>query len=651
MSSRANPRAPIAPAPVPVASDGSTPLPANPGHDVINVINASGNVSSDDGAQTILDVVPDMRFPLITWIYSIEHAIPASAYNTSPHASPASILGYTIIMFTGLLLFNDLCLRPHPSMEAQQIMNDHVMSMFFELLLDMPVPGFAENEFVANQYFKDPLATNLFVCPDLAGSNFLFDFGRLFPASIFLHLHNLMGSLPANVSPSNLLHMFYSQVVATVNFGTVAQPNNVNVTPSMFFGATVTANAATTRYSNWLNSRVEHLVTGLAIRPVFTAPTIGLLPIRTPAIADNNVFNAYTFLTGFRHSNVNSLLQFVRSLGQFVKQTFPNSRPLRNYTQAGSEDAVAHLIFKATIPTWTTSPGLAALAANAASTVFVPGTAPQSHDEFANDTNFFVTRPDVTTAPDGTNNFVNAVRTRAEANAPAQPWWIQVTENAAPPANTADPVPWLTNSETNSLSVPRCLIFCPITAVVNSTARTILSGHVIEINDTSAVFVPLSRPDMPLHTTNATLISGAVPISLLPSALNNAHSRYIENVPVFSHLTIPQGLFRGAFSQVRIPYMRQGVVELLGRALSGYHNFFNGAIHASHTRRPADVWNVFALALGTDTAISPDNITFWSSYRYFDEQSQRWMAIPTLRPIFGTRARHFGSEHPSIRIP
>lgn len=645
MSTRTAPRVPIAPAPIPQAQDGSRPLPPNPQHDIIAQINASGNVSSDDGALTIIHVVPDHRFMLISWIYSIQHAIPASAYAASPHASPASLLGYCLMMFSGLMLFNDLCLAPSPSAAAQTIFNDSVYNMFFNVLLDMPVPQFAENEFLGNQYFNDALAQNLVFCPDYSGMRFLYDFGRFFPSAMFFRLHNMMARLPANTAPANLLRSFYRDICSQVNFGTAAAPNNIDVTPNMFLGSVLNG----VRYGNWLNRRVEQLVNGLAIRPVFTAPTVAALPLHMTARATNDNFNGYLFMSGLSHDNIDSLLQIARSIGNFVKETFPGSLPLRNYTQAGSCESVRHLIFKAAIPTWSTE-GTRVTDDAAGLALFDPAANLASHNEYATQINYLIARPPVP-APDGANaSRINEVL-RAPAAPDANTFGFQVIEVAAPPANTADPVNWLVNSAARSFATPRCIIFDPLESNPSGLARVIISGHIIEGNDTSAVLIPLADPEISLHVTNATFILGSFPASSLVNALTVNSPTYVEDPILYDWTTIPQMIIRGFTTALRIPWLRQGRIELIDPAQPATFNVFPGADYARHARRAHDAINVYGYQLGNTNRVPNETLTYWSSYRYYDQVRRVWTVIPSLRPIYGTRARHFGSNHPALRIP
>lgn len=660
MSRRAAPRSsiPPPPAPIPTSTQGAPPIPAYAGPDIIQTINASGNVSQDDGAPTTIDVVPDMRFHLISWIYSIQNGLTASDYQASPFASPASVLAYTITMMIGLLYFGDSISRHAMSPAAAAVFNNNNFAQFFELLLDLPVPIFAQHEFSSLMYFLDPLALNLMFTPNLGLSEFLLDFGRHFPAAIFFQLHNLQASLPANASPSLVLRRFYQLTVANVTFDNGA--TQIPVTPSMYFGLYHPAAApnANRTYRNWLNIMVNRIITSQAIRPVFTAPTIGPLPVAPVAFANNAAFNAYTYLAGISQENIAPMTQAVRSIGNFITKVFPTSKPLRAYTQAGSESITRHLIFDYPVPTWTTD------GTQIPDAAFPNDNLPQSasHNVFATLIAFATAPANPATAPDGASNFFNAAQLVA-ADPPVNENFARrahIINNAAPPAGTVDPINWIANySDANphlrDLSQPACLIFDPFVSSTAHLAVVMTSGIIIEEGSLSSVSVPLQRPESLLFSTNAHHINGAIPFSAVNNAILGPTDFHFRPVRQPQWPAIAQAFTLGLIGQLRIPVLRHGIVQTdvstgMTRANS---RPFPGSTNVSHNRFIGAALNYFGLTVGTATPDHFPSIKMWSSYRYESQVANsnlRYM-LPSLRPIFGTRSRTTGSLHPATRIP
>jgi hypothetical protein len=659
MSRRAQPRQPVpasTPAPIPQATDGSAPNPPPPAnHSIIDAINASGNVTLDDGAQVIIEGQPDMRFPVSSFIYSIQASITATAYQANPHASPASLLAYTIIMYTGLLFFNEYTQRPSFTTVAATIQNDIIYSSFFNALLDLPVPPFADMEFNSARTFFHPLATNLVICPNLCAASFLHDFGRLIPAATFIRLHNLMSNLPANTTPAALAHAFYTSTVALVEF---TAGTNVNITPAMLFGAS----HGNYTYNNWFRNRIDRIVTALAIRPVFTGPTIGPLPVSPLPNANNNNFNAYLWLTGLDHDNYDTLLQFVRSLGSFTKSIFPSAKPLRDYAQTGTSSSAGHLIFIAPVPTWSTS--ATTFTAPSGSTAGTPdflstATNVRSHTSFARDTTFLVAPRDPTTQPTAANEYWTAHRLRAPDPAVNFGYAPEVTESAAPAAGTLDPLHWLVsgnpanaNEHTpHQMTTPNCLIFLPSDITPGSLASPITSGFVIENYDISATILPNARPDMTLHATNATLVLGSIEISNIYTALNTNVRLHVQHVPAFDHTTVPQGYLRGPHDWIRFALARNGIIRTISATAGHLANHFLGMLPVNNVRRPHQAINAFLRPLGSHHGIDVHHAHLWSSYRFRERQGNTIVIsmIPSLRPIFGAQARHAQSQHPTLR--
>lgn len=657
MSRRATPRSsiPPPPTPVPASSSGAPPVPPYSGPDIVTTINASGNVSSDDGAPTTIDVTPDMRYHLISWIFSIQHGITSSDYSASPFASPASLLGYTIVMMVSLLYFGDSIQRHTMSAPARQIFDSNFLAQFFDMLLDLPVPAFATHEFESLRVFLDPLALNLMFVPDLALSEFLIDFGRHFPAAIFFRLHNLQASLPANVSPNMLLRRFYQLNVAQVTFDNGA--TNVNVTPSMFFGLHHPDPAnANVLYRNWLNIMVNRIVTSQAIRPVFTAPTIGPLPIHPVAFANNAAYNPYLFLTGLNLENAPAMLSAVRSIGSFITKIFPTSKPLRAYTQLGSESITRHLIFDYPVPTWTSNGTQVPDAAFPNDNELVYST----HSAFARLINFATSPADPVTAPDGANNFFNARRFVPRDPPTAHNAVSHNIEEDVPPANTEDPISWVLNRTDDApyrrdLSQPACLIFDPFTGTSTHLAPVLTSGIIIEEGSLSSVSLPVQRPSSLLFSTNAQHINGAIPFSRINDAVVSPHDYHFRSVASPQWPNLPQGFTFGPFGSLRIPILRRGIVQTdvtTGQTRATYRHF-PGVELARHSRFIGAALNFFGITLGTQGNNGFPSIKLWSSYRYESQvpgNNTRYM-IPSLRPIFGSRSRTHGSQHPATRIP
>nr|AOX47607.1 coat protein [Ceratobasidium partitivirus CP-h] len=536
-----------------------------------------------------------------------------------PFASPASLLAFTMLQMVALLYFNDSNSRPGDmSNHARAIFDNNTFQAFFLDLLLLPVPSFAANEFHALQTYYDDLANNLCFIPDLAQTTFLLDYGRHFPVSTFLALHNLMANLPANTTPASLSQHFYNFAVASVTFDNGA--NFVNVTPAMMFGLSRTADA-TTAYSNWLNERVARIVTALAIRPVFTAPTIGPIHVQTTSIANNASYNGYLFLSGLNNDNVNPLRQFASSMGPFVMSVLPNSRPLSLYTRPGTIEPARHLSFLSAGPTWSSA---------GASLHLDAFTAPRvTHRTYLEDCNYFRTPASPATAPDGTSDLFNTEIYRNAQTPPDYPLAQAMSSGTAP---TDDPLSFVNNITSTSssgldLCLPPCIIFDPSSPQTSHLLGVITSGKIIETNAISSVSVLVARPDLPVHTTNASMLR-------------------------YTAASLPQAITIGNAGALRVPLQRNGIVHALRALTAHFNRFFPAAVQSAGARWISHTINYFGYNLDSipDATVYPESyVQLWSSYRYTSPAGQNFM-IPSLRPIFGLRARSHVSAHPAQRI-
>ena len=172
---------------------------------------------------------------------------------------------------------------------AQEIMNNAILSRFFDMLFDLPVPDFAHNEFADIPAFLPDDIPALAFSASLANSDYTHDPGRHISTNVFFLAHNLLSSVPGNTPMSNLRATFYSTPVNTVNIGTNA---DVNITPAHLFGR-INGNLAT---SNWCNNRIDAMMNSMAIHAVDQNNIVGQTERPLVAMTDTRNYNPYTFL-------------------------------------------------------------------------------------------------------------------------------------------------------------------------------------------------------------------------------------------------------------------------------------------------------------------------------------------------------------------
>lgn len=650
MASRA--RQAIAPPPAPpiqLGEDGRPIVPPPVVPDVITRLAPDQNTVSDTGISTTIDVLPDNRDPHASWIYSISHSVENSAYVRSPVASPASLMAYTTLMYTGLMFYCDAYLRPVPSAYAAAILNDQNQLLVFQALIDLLVPAFAAPSFEALMPHFDDLADNLMFFGSYASSSLNHDYGRLIPITMYTAMHNLLAVLPTNTSYPILGFAYYTSVIAEMTIS----GHNVDITPAHLTSALYGDGTHTRRYHNWFERAIDSLITANAIRVVNATATVTRLFFHQPAAytTANGEYNPYLFTIGYNFDNREAILELARNLNDFVSATFPQSRPLRAYTQFGTQEIVRHLSFDSVLPTWHTLPvpDNSLSPTDAQKNLFNGVIAPRTSTQFATAISFLVARPTpaATTAPPSVP-VVQGEQPAAPHDNDVMVQLVNATETD-PPA-TEDPVRLFS---ADKHTIPRALIFDPSSSARSHLAAVMISGKKIEVHDISMVGIPTPHVARPLGHQNSQHVLGAIAITKTVNAGSQSPT-VVRRRNWLTNARTSQLFVQGFASNVILPMFRPGLVmPALTVTPPGNHplSFLPGASLIQQVRHARDGLNVFASALGTSPRNIPDEYyRIWSSYRYYDREARIWYVLPTLRHIYGSRARLFGTEHLAIRL-
>ncbi|BBC21045.1 Putative coat protein [Rosellinia necatrix partitivirus 8] len=649
-SSRLRSTIPAPAAPTVTVQDGQPAAPASVAPQVLQYLDPSRNTDSNTGILFNLEWVPDFRFMLLSWLYSLARIVPNSAYTSSPYASPASSIGYTIVMLVAFLYHTDASHLQHPSAAASAIMNDALFSRFFDMLLDFPVPDFASNEFASLMAFLPDDIPNLVILTSLASADYYHDFGRHFSANIFFLAHNLLAGLPANTPTSTLRATFYATPVNSVNIG---NNNNVNITPGQLFGRINGANTV----SNWLNQRIDAMINSMAIRAVNQNNMVAQIQFPTVALANTANYNPYLFLASLDQHNIGSITSAMRNMSQWISATFPASKTLRHYMQAGSHETSNYLFAEIALPTWnTTQITITVPVSQTNSDKFLPTAAPdQNATELAHDSGFLT----VPTAPADTDvngtSVWNIAAERAASTPPANPMYASLRSSATRPDPYVNPIPHVT-FDVNLHVLPRMYIYAPYVTNTGALGSVITSGKLIESGDISGIMQIVPSTTTPLLYENSQFHDGAIRLSRTRSALFHAGIQiHMQERPARRTLDAPIAFFRGLTSGLRYPVPSTGPVY----APSAFPNssqarLLPGARWTSHATNFFHTLNVFGRDLSHDLQLHADSsFNIWSGlrFRYMTNTGPVVYVLPSARHIFGARARSYGTEHPALRLP
>ncbi|UTR30276.1 capsid protein [Hymenoscyphus fraxineus partitivirus 1] len=636
------PPPPPPPQPIPPAQD-PTPAqaPAPPEPSALGP-RPEATVISNSGSHAHIDVTPDHRYPLMSWIYSTHHDVPSTAYDSYPHASPASLIGYTYALYISLLFHNDAYQRPSPSTHARALMNSVYVSTFYSSLLDCHVPPFAEYEFEAYRLFTHDIATNLSSLGSEAGFSFEHDFGRFFTIGTFFGLHNLSYKLSATATLSQALHEF-----AKLNlFAIRANGNTTSITPGHLFGLVHEDTAST----NWFNNHITQLVSTQLQRTATTRRNASTIPMSSSPTSTIEEINPYFLMMSATEVNLPAIQKWITDLNDFTRTIYPTARTLRSYLEPGNPETFRHLIFELPPPTWhSLSLG------NSLATAYSLPTSPfrldavrKTHNTFTSDIDFRTTNdiPQVTDATPGATtphapstttgvNPLRLVRTRTTSTIPNTTYNV-FSSNPVRPTH------------------PDALIFEPISLsdATSHHVAALTSGKLIESGDITAILIQVAHPRRNLMVQNTHFFEGAIPLSNIQPAFptENVNIRNISTETLNS--SPPTGFTRGNNTTLDVPQFPTGTVILAPSANTATNS---SSILANATTLP----NVTNVEENTNAFLNADfqalnlakPIPFWSSFRHYDATSHTWIWLPTLRHIFGTQARIFGTRHPSIRLP
>ncbi|QFU95810.1 capsid protein [Betapartitivirus sp.] len=478
-----------------------------------------------------------------------------------------------------------------------------------------------------------------------ASFDFTRDFGRFFTAGTFFGLATL-ASMPGNTQLAAAQLAFASMAVATV---TMPNGTNVNLTPGHLFGIVMND----IPFHNWLNTRLAAILNQSEIRTMASRPNAGRIPMFAIPTQNFDAVNPYTFMMSVCDDNMDVLSSWIRNMSDFVRETFPTARPLRQYTQVGPTEIFRHLVFEAPPPTWH-SETLGPIVTNPPvadnQNPFRPANPRQTHQQFAAVRNFRqragLPAPQLPAAPAPPGLLVTAARPAAVANT----WHASLVMSAAAPNNNDPIARRRLTADGQFACTPQCVIFEP-TSAADATAHhvaVLTSGKIIESGDITATVIPTAHPRRNLFSQNTHYLSGAIPRRNIRSSVTNDNFD-IHQVTDEDLLRSPIGIIRGYFSRLRIPRFRQGVVEQAATTPgTNSSRTSSGAVVVANSHRALDSTNVF-LAPDNHTMFLPDEtFAIWTSYRHFHPDAQAWYWLPSLRHIFGTQSRTFRSDHPSI---
>lgn len=192
------------------------PVPTASTEDFFQRLNIAAKLEANLGSNFIIDVQPDLRFPLYYSIYNTIRTFPALDINCYPYVSPFTLTAYEQLILTGHLLLSDIHTRPVCSHSANYYRRHNGTGDLLSALMEAIVPSHMEPLLSQLVSVHDPNHPDLLFVPNLGSFSWEHDYGRALPINIMIAAHNA-SSRDNQPNPEAIIRAFYNTIVCNVN--------------------------------------------------------------------------------------------------------------------------------------------------------------------------------------------------------------------------------------------------------------------------------------------------------------------------------------------------------------------------------------------------------------------------------------------------
>jgi len=292
----------------------------------------------------LIDVIPDTRFFIYIIICELIPILKISHFEQSYFVSPSSILGYTLVLLYGFLLYNDSFIRPFRSKYSEEFLSTNQHRRLLDIIINCKIPYFILPFLSTLISYKDPFLKDLRFCSSLTCYNFEHDYGRLLPASIFFTLHNVFTENSQHLY-NNLKHKwlttpifnYYSKILKVSNF-----LNSLHSTETRFS-------------NNWLNSKIYEIYDLTFYHTNDWTSNLSHINIRSVQPYDQLISNPYIFLMSIPSYDIESYTNMIQTLSQYVSTSLNSSTTILQLIQTRTGSLItSYLYIPPCLPTWNT---------------------------------------------------------------------------------------------------------------------------------------------------------------------------------------------------------------------------------------------------------------------------------------------------------
>lgn len=464
----------------------SAPAPA-PRTDYFERLNIPQNVESNNSLSAVIDVVPDVRYPLLYIIFHVMKLYVSNEQQAHPLMTPASFTGYCLFLFYGFLLVNDYHGRNTPSYYASAFNDSDQRSKLFDALKHAFVPPFMITLFHGISDTSDPRRPGLKYFPTLAASRFMLDFGRLVPPQLFLAMHNLSAEQDTSRAATTAM-----QSLANTILFTIAPTTADAIRAGHYFGA----GTSTGTHRNWMYTAISTLFSPVTGKSLLRRTNIEPVPFDAFRISldqstSNDVThdNMYTIFLNAPRTLVNRTNTFISEFSNIIKVSYNGTFALGAVPDDLSGLSIlTHGYSRFALPTWHTLAFQNDTVGHTPIDSSTYATALNFCQDITWNANTTLTRP---TAPAGLMEFLYLVKSGTH-NDDESPDHFDIFD---PETDEYPNIHWLQ----------------PYTEGDQAISYSMISGLLIELMDFDGTSIPIPDVEQGLRLENGNFLQGSLP--------------------------------------------------------------------------------------------------------------------------------------------
>jgi len=600
--------------------------------DLIARIGTANRHDISDGFPITIDVQPDFRWVFMCIMYYANLYYSSIDIKNKAKTSPATVAMYFITIIHAHLLVSDLFLRHTPSFWANQFMNDSARREYLEFLLSLPVPEILMKFIETLTETSDPRRPHVQYCPSFAGFSLYHDIPRLFPARIFLTMHNLCATVTARSETDAV----YTRLYQTLVFPSVTIGN--------IFGQHVIGTSNILDTSSKLVQSMQSLFNPIVERSIARRNTFAPTPSTNYDQTDKRYFNPYIYLLHAIDTDITEMTTVLESVSSALSSVLPFSGQLGSiYDKLQGLDITRHAYSSFSMPTHCYGNTTAPTTGKPLKT--------QNSKERATTLNFLqdFTPTNGTEVKFPTASTITSI--------------LYLVKDTTKTENFPSPTTDFRKFSPKYDVSPRLRVLDPYDVNVSVLHTTVICGLIIESFEIDGSIVLQPDVEATLDECNSQVLQSAVPLSAIRRATTTDGStttaRY-DAVQRVQHLHSSQkaGISLYDAGEHRLGVFDKAADEAIVTALPGFRT-------RDHTSWFTRMYNYITFKTtshdtedeDTSTNVTPGSIIACSPYRYVSpkwvkaEQASNTYMLINMRTNYGMNPPLTEIAHPNDLIP